>query len=55
MNNDKDTLEDTLYLLTRGMIEESFNGKDSKIVISKMELYKFCIKLIKLMIKVDKI
>ena len=41
-------LEDTIEILTKQMIEEHFNNKDNtKYVITKQELYKFCIKLIK--------
>lgn len=43
------TLEDTIEILTKQMLEEHFLNKDkTKYVITKEDLYKFCIKLIKL-------
>ena len=42
-------LDDVVEILTKQMIEEHFNNVDKqKYVITKQELYKFCIKLIKL-------
>lgn len=52
MDLGEDVLDEAIELLTKMMIEEDFknkkNKKDSKIVISKMDLYKLCIKLLKL-------
>lgn len=52
MDLSEDVLDEAVELLTKMMIEEDFknkkNKKDSKIVISKMDLYKLCIKLLKL-------
>ncbi|MBR1936464.1 MAG: hypothetical protein IJ842_02090 [Bacilli bacterium] len=52
MDLGEDVLDEAVELLTKMMIEEDFknkkNKKDSKIVISKMDLYKLCIKLLKL-------
>lgn len=47
-------LEDTLEELTRQLIEERFKGSDidKKYVITKEELYSFCIKLIKVIMEV---
>lgn len=45
-------LEEAIEILTKMMIEDSFKdkakNKESKVVMSKVELYKFCIKLLKL-------
>ena len=52
MDLSEEVLDEAVELLTKMMIEEDFknkkNKKDSKIVISKMDLYKLCIKLLKL-------
>lgn len=45
-------LEDTIELLTRQMLEDVFKDKKENkkemITMSKTDLYKFCIKLVKL-------
>lgn len=42
-------LEEVIEILTKQMIEEHFKGNDTKkYIITKQELYRFCIKLIKL-------
>ena len=45
-------LEETIELLTRQMLEDVFNDKmnnqKTMITISRADLYKFCIKLVKL-------
>ena len=53
-----DTLDDTIELLTKQMLEDVFKDKkDNKkelITMSKTDLYKFCIKLVKLIQQVEK-
>lgn len=50
-------LDDVIHILTQMMLKESFkekqNNKSSKLVMSKSELYRFCIKLIKFIKKVE--
>lgn len=50
-------LEDTIEELTKQMIEETFDLKDKSkekvITMKKTDLYKFCIKLIKLIKRVS--
>ncbi len=52
-----DTLEDTIELLTKQMLEDVFKDKkDNKkelITMSKTDLYKFCIRLVKLIQQVE--
>lgn len=52
MDLGEDVLDEAIELLTKMMIEEDFknkkNKKDLKIVISRVDLYKLCIKLLKL-------
>ena len=52
MDLGEDVLDEAIELLTKMMIEEDFknkkNKKDSKIIISRVDLYKLCIKLLKL-------
>lgn len=53
-----DTLDDTIELLTKQMLEDVFKdkkeNKEKLITISKADLYKFCIKLVKLIQRVEK-
>ena len=53
-----DTLEDTIELLTKQMLEDVFKDKKENkkelITMSKTDLYKFCIKLVKLIQQVEK-
>ena len=53
-----DTLEDTIELLTKQMLEDVFKDKNENkqelITMSKVDLYKLCIKLIKLIQRVEK-
>lgn len=53
-----DTLDDTIELLTKQMLEDVFKDKKENkqelITMSKVDLYKFCIKLIKLIQQVEK-
>lgn len=50
-------LEETIDLLTRQMLEDVFNDKKinqkQMITMSKADLYKFCIKLIKLIQQIE--
>ena len=52
-----DTLDDTIELLTKQMLEDVFKDKkDNKkelITMSKTDLYKFCIRLVKLIQQVE--
>ena len=52
MDLGEDVLDEAIELLTKMMIEEDVknkkNKKDLKIVISRVDLYKLCIKLLKL-------
>ena len=52
-----DTLEDTIELITKQMLEDVFKDKkDNKkelITMSKTDLYKFCIRLVKLIQQVE--
>lgn len=53
-----DTLDDTIELLTKQMLEDVFKDKNENkqelITMSKVDLYKFCIKLIKLIQQVER-
>lgn len=50
-------LDETIKLLTKQMLEDVFNDKKNNqktmITISRADLYKFCIKLVKLIKQVD--
>lgn len=50
-------LDETIDLLTRQMLEDVFNDKKNKqkqmITMSKTDLYKFCIKLVKLIQRIE--
>lgn len=50
-------LDETIELLTKQMLEDTFEnkkeGKDVTIKMKKSDLYKFCIKLVKLIKSVD--
>lgn len=50
-------LEETIDILTRQMLEDVFNDKKNKqkqmIIMSKADLYKFCIKLVKLIQRIE--
>ena len=50
-------LEETIDLLTRQMLEDVFNDKKNKqkqmITMNKADLYKFCIKLVKLIQRIE--
>ena len=52
-----DTLEDTIELLTKQMLEDVFKDKKENkqelITMSKTDLYKFCIRLVKLIQQVE--
>ena len=52
-----DTLEDTIELLTKQMLEDVFKDKKENkqelITMSKTDLYKFCIKLVKLIQQIE--
>lgn len=48
-----DILDDTIELLTKYMIEEDFASKKQMVRNNKVRLYKFCIKLIKLIKEVN--
>lgn len=52
-----DTLDDTIELLTKQMLEDVFKdkkeNKEKLITMSKADLYKFCIKLIKLIKQIE--
>lgn len=47
-------LEDVIELLTVQMLEDLFKNKKEMITISKTDLYKFCIKLIKLIKQIER-
>lgn len=53
-----DILDDTIELLTKQMLEDVFKDKKENkkelIIMSKADLYKFCIKLVKLIQRVEK-
>ena len=50
-------LDEAIELLTKQMIKETFENKDGNketiLVMSKVELYKFCIKLVKLIKRIN--
>lgn len=50
-------LDDTIELLTRQMLEDVFNSKKENkkemITMSKADLYKFCIELVKLLKRIE--
>lgn len=50
-------LDETIDLLTRQMLEDVFNDKKNNqkqmITMSKVDLYKFCIKLVKLIQRIE--
>ena len=50
-------LDDSIEILTRLMLKDVYNDKKSncneKIIMSKADLYKFCIKLIKLIKQIE--
>lgn len=50
-------LDETIDLLTRQMLEDVFNDKKNKqkqmVTMSKADLYKFCIKLVKLIQRIE--
>ena len=52
-----DTLEDTIELLTKQMLEDVFKDKKENkqelITMSKADLYKYCIRLVKLIQQVE--
>ena len=52
-----DTLEDTIELLTKQMLEDVFKDKKENkqelITMSKADLYKFCIRLVKIIQQVE--
>ncbi len=52
-----DTLDDTIELLTKQMLEDVFKDKKENkkemITMSKADLYKFCIDLVKLIKRVE--
>ncbi len=52
-----DTLEDTIELLTKQILEDVFKDKKENkqelITMSKADLYKFCIRLVKLIQQVE--
>lgn len=52
-----DTLDDTIELLTKQMLEDVFKDKKENkqelITMSKADLYKFCIRLVKLIQQVE--
>ena len=52
-----DTLEDTIELLTKQMLEDVFKDKKENkkelITMSKTDLYKFCIRLVKLIQRIE--
>ena len=41
-------LEEVLEVLTKQMLDDRFNGNNPRYIISRDELYKFCIKLVKI-------
>ncbi len=52
-----DTLDDTIELLTKQMLEDVFKDKKENkkelITMSKTDLYKFCIRLVKLIQRIE--
>ena len=52
-----DTLDDTIEILTKQMLEDVFKdkkeNKEKLITMSKADLYKFCIRLVKLIQQVE--
>lgn len=46
-------LEDAIELLTKQMLKEHFENKETIITMTKTELYQFCIKLVKLLKKFE--
>lgn len=50
-------LDDTIELLTKQMLEDVFKDKKENkkemITMSKVDLYKFCIKLVKLLKRIE--
>ena len=50
-------LDEAIELLTKQMLKEAFENKDGNketiLVMSKVELYKFCIKLVKLIKRIN--
>lgn len=50
-------LDDTIELLTKQMLEDVFNDKKENkkemITMSKADLYKFCIELVKLLKRIE--
>lgn len=57
-NMDLEVLDDTIELLTKQMLEDVFKDKKENkkemITMSKVDLYKFCIDLVKLIKRVEK-
>lgn len=55
---DLEVLDDTIELLTKQMLEDVFKDKKENkkemITMSKVDLYKFCIDLVKLIKRVEK-
>lgn len=55
---DLEVLDDTIELLTKQMLEDVFKdkkeNKEKLITMSKTDLYKFCIKLVKLIQQIEK-
>lgn len=53
-----EVLDDTIGLLTKQMLEDVFKdkkeNKEKLITMSKADLYKFCIKLVKLIQRVER-
>ena len=51
-------LDDTIEILTKQMLEDLFNQKENNkiemVKMSKTDLYKFCIKLVKLIQSVER-
>lgn len=54
-----EVLDDTIELLTKQMLEDVFKDKKENkkemITMSKVDLYKFCIDLVKLIKRVEKL
>lgn len=50
-------LDDTIEILTRLMLKDVYNDKknncNKKIVMNKADLYKFCIKLVKIIKQIE--
>ena len=47
-------LEETIQLLTKQMIQDTFENGKTKVTMTKIDLYRFCIKLVKLILRVEK-